>query len=1229
MSFRRIDPYEQQIEQFLKNMEQGTAAVANRFEGQRQERLVGEERAYQDSVRVAGFQREDDVRMDERRANQVAAAQAWRISEAATMRQLLSYMSPDSEEFRQAMVALDQLQQPIPSDADPATFWTIDINLGNGATVPWNTLMGKAQRIARVGEDNEEFQEAQRNAVATYLGNPALTDDVRVNYYNNVVAGSPMFTDDMKRMLLDLVGLTDPVAQAAVLRAGRLDEAQISSLNASAEVNRANVGLIQANTARAQWDLDVNRKLWDITYETAQAELDAKRTATAVSQQQMLRNQNEDFINFGMVPTDPEAAARLARSLGYRDTEMMARDGRARWSRIQRMDRIAEETAGLQMDLLGTQVNMGEVQVLAEQLAYDRQVLYGAIREKTNLAQVAWAAMLSGDTNTLRILQGLSTELEYQDALGAIDFTTLMRNAQEIAGQDMTLRRTGVTVAERNLQLLGVQVKDAEVQALRNRLDYNKESRAYNRAVVDEVLTDGVQVAALALAAAKDGNVAVIDLLESLKDDPRYQDRLASMDFDGLRSLAGGVFEDLSERVEYDRAVRNRSLATAAMQYTADEISFIESVAMTFMSSNFTPDGDGNFAGVMSDIEEYVGDLSATDLRVMGTTPEELTQRLYAAAVREKTIRNRSDAGQAMDTLVNAVPLGRVGEDGQPVRGEPLTPQQRRWRDSFIGKAIEAQFDVEVARVIADGLLDGANMDYYKAMLDAAFTQSQIDVNLANARRTELETDLLEAEVDAEGILLDDDTYSNLRLGYESKMNALSAQLRDSYCTLNDGLGDRRNVNNAAECNAIAQKFTQIATELDNLMLAYATGNPYVYGHFLRGITSDGAQQAADLGMIAGLGDVRMDLLEGLRAVEPGLYEGIVAAVRDGVITTAEDFNATVADGMSRVDSFQMEADGARLSVSNIDFAASEWRDASWGQRAGRLASTPEWRKLAMEVANGRVLSESEEQEIAVQFGWNREMSAGAATASRMLGVAVPIFAALPMWYEGPDLNGFRSALNATVQGIRDTGVETSPSTQPLVDGEVNPALMQALVTQESGGKHRGGYGAASPEALTESDAGAWGITQVMPLTGWKPGHNVRPLFVLSREDNAAVETLHQDYRAAQARESAALEAGDPAAAQVAGDEVRRLHSVMSTVIRPYAESATEEDFLRFGREYLSAMLAYFGGDVEKALAAYNAGAGSVNKAVRNAGDNWLESMSAQTKGYVPNIMSMFTRAGQ
>jgi soluble lytic murein transglycosylase-like protein len=82
-------------------------------------------------------------------------------------------------------------------------------------------------------------------------------------------------------------------------------------------------------------------------------------------------------------------------------------------------------------------------------------------------------------------------------------------------------------------------------------------------------------------------------------------------------------------------------------------------------------------------------------------------------------------------------------------------------------------------------------------------------------------------------------------------------------------------------------------------------------------------------------------------------------------------------------------------------------------------------------------------------------------------------------------------------------------------------------------------------------------------------------------------------------------------------------------VIRPYAESATEEDFLRFGREYLSAMLAYFGGDVEKALAAYNAGAGSVNKAVRNAGDNWLESMSAQTKGYVPNIMSMFTRAGQ
>lgn len=71
------------------------------------------------------------------------------------------------------------------------------------------------------------------------------------------------------------------------------------------------------------------------------------------------------------------------------------------------------------------------------------------------------------------------------------------------------------------------------------------------------------------------------------------------------------------------------------------------------------------------------------------------------------------------------------------------------------------------------------------------------------------------------------------------------------------------------------------------------------------------------------------------------------------------------------------------------------------------------------------------------------------------------------------------------------------------------------------------------------SHVGAYGLTQAMPATARQPGHGVTPLRDI---DNPAEQ-------------------------------------------------------LRFGAEYFRAMLDYFDGDVKKALAAYNAGAGTVEKA--------------------------------
>ena len=56
------------------------------------------------------------------------------------------------------------------------------------------------------------------------------------------------------------------------------------------------------------------------------------------------------------------------------------------------------------------------------------------------------------------------------------------------------------------------------------------------------------------------------------------------------------------------------------------------------------------------------------------------------------------------------------------------------------------------------------------------------------------------------------------------------------------------------------------------------------------------------------------------------------------------------------------------------------------------------------------------------------------------------------------------------------------------------------------------------------------------------------------------------------------------------------------------------------GIAYLSEMLRRYDGDVEKALAAYSAGPGSVENALATNGDNWLAALPGETQDYVARI---------
>lgn len=99
---------------------------------------------------------------------------------------------------------------------------------------------------------------------------------------------------------------------------------------------------------------------------------------------------------------------------------------------------------------------------------------------------------------------------------------------------------------------------------------------------------------------------------------------------------------------------------------------------------------------------------------------------------------------------------------------------------------------------------------------------------------------------------------------------------------------------------------------------------------------------------------------------------------------------------------------------------------------------------------------------------------------------------------------------------------------------------------------------------LTTSGKGAEGLTQVMPRTGVDPGYGVKPL-----------------------------------------------------------KDKSKEEYKRFGRDYLKAMLNEFDDDYEKALAAYNAGVGNVKFAIEKGGKKWKDHLpkKEETLPYIEKIL--------
>lgn len=147
---------------------------------------------------------------------------------------------------------------------------------------------------------------------------------------------------------------------------------------------------------------------------------------------------------------------------------------------------------------------------------------------------------------------------------------------------------------------------------------------------------------------------------------------------------------------------------------------------------------------------------------------------------------------------------------------------------------------------------------------------------------------------------------------------------------------------------------------------------------------------------------------------------------------------------------------------------------------------------------------------------------------------------------------------SAVVDGYAGHATQTAPMTVTPPGGGSTAARMIAITLSTESGNRDYANG-----RLVTSPKGAQGAMQTMPGTQRDPGFGIRPA-----QDNSVAEKN------------------------------------------------------RVGRDYLAVMTKRYGGDAAKAWAAYNAGPGRVDEALKH-GSAWLSHMPAETQGYVRKNMAM------
>lgn len=162
----------------------------------------------------------------------------------------------------------------------------------------------------------------------------------------------------------------------------------------------------------------------------------------------------------------------------------------------------------------------------------------------------------------------------------------------------------------------------------------------------------------------------------------------------------------------------------------------------------------------------------------------------------------------------------------------------------------------------------------------------------------------------------------------------------------------------------------------------------------------------------------------------------------------------------------------------------------------------------------------------------------------------------------GLSLSEARVQFYGKLPSLVPAGTLDKKTPESTVKGASVDLVIPKLAQVESGNQHLDAKG-----SLTKSPTGALGKYQILPSTAKDPGFGITPI--------------------------------------------------------PDLVKAPEAEHKRFATDYLSAMLKEFGNDMEKALAAYNAGPAVVRNAIDIDPINWKRHISVEAKNYINKFASL------